>query len=359
VSAKKPNHLECLKCGHDLSVAAKDLRCGECNHSNAEYLKAKEYLRLYKQTAHYGKRYNENLTAIQSAKLAADNFRAFVHMKTGGIRGPTSDRGLTKAMPNNCEVKLILGDALKEVRKLPSDHFDLCFTSPPFFAKIDYETDVGDDYGTIDDLPTYLDVMTTLFSEARRVVKPTGTLLIEIGDGYSASNKIKGGGLQGKVGNLAKSDTPQGSRYLVPHRLAPAIADSGWICRQEIITTKPTGEPNADILGRPMTVHTPVYAFGKTRHVHYERYPDTERSVWELQTRNGLAGTADHPCPFQSDLCRKGVLAFSPEGGRVLDPFCGTAQTGIAAVENGRHFVGIDASKKWLGIARKRLFKKK
>ena len=38
------------------------------------------------------------------------------------------------------------------------------------------------------------------------------------------------------------------------------------------------------------------------------------------------------------------IRVYSPEGSKVLDPFCGSGTTGVAAVQNNREFVGIDLS---------------
>ena len=51
------------------------------------------------------------------------------------------------------------------------------------------------------------------------------------------------------------------------------------------------------------------------------------------------------------------ILAGSPEGGTVLDPFAGAGTTAIAALRNGRNFLGIELNRDYIEIARNRLEK--
>ena len=77
------------------------------------------------------------------------------------------------------------------------------------------------------------------------------------------------------------------------------------------------------------------------------------RDVWDImpedtQNRNG------HFAPYPVDLCRIPILATCPPGGIVLDPFCGTGTTLLAAMTLGRKSLGVDVSREYLEGARKR-----
>lgn len=61
-----------------------------------------------------------------------------------------------------------------------------------------------------------------------------------------------------------------------------------------------------------------------------------------------------HFAPYPVDLCRIPILATCPEGGVVLDPFCGTGTTLLAARDLGRRSVGIDISRHYLELAQER-----
>ena len=75
--------------------------------------------------------------------------------------------------------------------------------------------------------------------------------------------------------------------------------------------------------------------------------------VWDIipeDTQN--RGT--HFAPYPVDLCRIPILATCPEEGVVLDPFCGTGTTLLAARDLGRKSVGIDLSRPYLELAQER-----
>jgi site-specific DNA-methyltransferase (adenine-specific) len=62
-----------------------------------------------------------------------------------------------------------------------------------------------------------------------------------------------------------------------------------------------------------------------------------------------------HPAPFPVELPRRCVKLFSYVGDVVLDPFCGSGTTMIAAVSNQRKGIGIDVDKKYCTLAKKRI----
>ena len=64
-----------------------------------------------------------------------------------------------------------------------------------------------------------------------------------------------------------------------------------------------------------------------------------------------------HPTQKPEYLLERIVLASTEEGQRILDPFCGSGTTGVAALRFGRKFIGIDISEEYLEISKKRLEK--
>jgi DNA modification methylase len=61
-----------------------------------------------------------------------------------------------------------------------------------------------------------------------------------------------------------------------------------------------------------------------------------------------------HFAPYPEDLCRIPISATCPDGGIVLDPFCGTGTTNLVAFRLGRRSIGIEVSEEYLRIARER-----
>lgn len=67
------------------------------------------------------------------------------------------------------------------------------------------------------------------------------------------------------------------------------------------------------------------------------------------------ANYADHPCAKPANLLRYLIRKLVPPGGIVLDPFMGSGRTGLAALQVGREFVGIEISDEYFHVAKKNL----
>jgi site-specific DNA-methyltransferase (adenine-specific) len=62
-----------------------------------------------------------------------------------------------------------------------------------------------------------------------------------------------------------------------------------------------------------------------------------------------------HPCPRTVDAVRSIVAGFTLPGGTILDPFMGSGTTGVACIEEGRDFIGIEKEAEYVEIARRRI----
>lgn len=63
----------------------------------------------------------------------------------------------------------------------------------------------------------------------------------------------------------------------------------------------------------------------------------------------------DHPTPKPVELMDRCVMNGTDQGGTVLDPFMGTGTTGVAALQQGRRFIGVEIYEKYFDIARRRI----
>jgi site-specific DNA-methyltransferase (adenine-specific) len=75
--------------------------------------------------------------------------------------------------------------------------------------------------------------------------------------------------------------------------------------------------------------------------------------VWDIMPED-THGREAHFAPFPADLCRIPILATCPEGGVVLDPFCGTGTAMVVAQQLGRRAIGIDVAEEYITLARER-----
>jgi DNA modification methylase len=74
-------------------------------------------------------------------------------------------------------------------------------------------------------------------------------------------------------------------------------------------------------------------------------------SVWKISPQRSKT----HPCPFPLEIARRPIISSCPVGGVVLDPFCGSGSTGVAAIESGRRFIGIEREAEYVEIAKARI----
>lgn len=81
--------------------------------------------------------------------------------------------------------RIIIGDAVEQLRSLPADSVDCCVTSPPYWGLRDYGVD--GQLGMEPSLAEHIAAMVALFEEVRRVLKPTGTCWINYGDCYATT----------------------------------------------------------------------------------------------------------------------------------------------------------------------------
>lgn len=78
-----------------------------------------------------------------------------------------------------------------------------------------------------------------------------------------------------------------------------------------------------------------------------------KRSVWNVATTGSKEA---HFATFPPDLIKPCIIAGSPAGGIVLDPFMGSGTTGMVARQNGRHYIGIELNADYIEMAENRIF---
>ncbi len=147
------------------------------------------------------------------------------------------------------KVKLLLtpllfnGDAITVLREFPDACIDFAMTSPPYWRKREYE---NGGIGLEEDYQDFVQHLTAVFAELKRVLKPEGSFWLNIGDSYNG---------KGLVG--------------IPWRIAFELIDKqGWILRNSIIWNKVKGgmDTSKDRLGN---VHENVFHFVKQAKGYY------------------------------------------------------------------------------------------
>ena len=303
---------------------------------------------------------------------------------------------------------IFCGDALDVLRTLPDNFVHCCVTSPPYYALRDYGVD-----GQIgrEDMPAqYIARLTDVFSEVRRVLRPDGTLWLNIADTYCGTGS-KGdhldpknpSGRNGQRVSLAQrvENAKPKDMLGIPWMLAFALRDHGWHLRSDIIWMKANPMPesckdrpsrcyehiflltksksyyyDAAAIAEPVAESTPMRMrrkFGKNKysagipgqaHQHLNDYRPNgyaeedipllrnKRDVWQI---NSVPYKGAHFAAYPPKLVETCLLAGCPQDGIVLDPFLGSGTTAAVAKQMGRHYIGIELNPDYCTLAEQRI----
>lgn len=177
-----------------------------------------------------------------------------------------------------------LGDALSILRDLPSDAVQCIITSPPYWGLRDYG--VQTQLGLEPDPEEYVDKLTCIMREARRVLRPDGVCWFNIGDSYynyrpgaTDDNRPHAfGGERDIVVGLPSSAPNRKYRIaglkekdlcLIPARLSLAFQADGWYVRSRVIWNKPNARPES-VGDRPTKAHEDIYLLTKSADYYYD-----------------------------------------------------------------------------------------
>ncbi|MEU9685381.1 DNA-methyltransferase [Amycolatopsis japonica] len=156
--------------------------------------------------------------------------------------------GATSQLPRNT---ILVGDARQHLTELPTGSIDTIITSPPYFGVRDYGHD--QQLGAERDVDAWADALRGVAAELARVLRPSGTLWLNLGDSYSR--------------HPDEGATPK-SLLLGPARVALALVRDGWTLRNEVIWAKPNPMPSS-VLDRLTTTHEVFYLFTRSRHYYF------------------------------------------------------------------------------------------
>jgi len=272
---------------------------------------------------------------------------------------------------------LLIGDALERLRELPDDSVQTCVTSPPYWGLRDYG--VEGQIGLEESLPEFLERLTVVFREVRRVLRPDGTCWVNMGDTYASSGGAgavgQNSGLNGTAQHAAKVAAAKLKKRVVgakpkdklgvPWRLAFALQDDGWWFRSDVVWAKSNPMPEA-VRDRPTVAHEFVFLLSKSERYFYNTPEARERcieavvdlvefrnwrDVWTIPTQ---PSSLEHFAAFPEELARRCIIAGSSHGDLVLDPFTGTGTTGVVALQEGRRFVGCELNPAYAAMAEER-----
>lgn len=260
--------------------------------------------------------------------------------------------------------QLFCGQAKESLQRIDKESIDCVITSPPYFWLRDYQVD--GQIGMEDSVDGYVCAITDVMSEVFRVLKPTGTLFLNLGDTYY-SGKGRSHGVDKKNPKrrfgLRAVDKSGGlgigmqrkSIIGIPWRVAIEMCRDRWVLRSPIIWDRQNSQPEP-VRDRPTRSYEYIFLFAKSRHYFFDksRLPDFQEDVWSIpvQTKlNGVKNTA----PFPDKLVEQCLSVGCPPGGTVLDPFCGSGTTMRVALREGHPAIGIELNESFCDHIREEL----
>lgn len=361
--------------------------------------------------------------------------------------------------------KIYQGDCLEVLKTFEDNSIDCCVTSPPYYALRDYGVD--GQIGLEETPEKYIERLTEVFMEVHRVLKPEGTLWLNIGDSYNSSPKgnTSPSGFQSKNYGINDKPKDRASKFKtmlangikqkdligIPWMLAFSLRNAGWYLRQDIIWHKPNPMPES-VKDRCTKSHEYIFLLSKSSKYYFDyeaiqekanpnsisknirfggnKYEDNDDTLFQIysgdvyepktkvRTRNNgyskagghrdnSGGVGDyskhghtkncqydgqvpntmhlkredgikdevyfvrnkrdvwsinvkpnkeaHFATYPQELVSPCILAGSPEGGVVLDPFMGSGTTGFVANKLGRHYIGIELNPEYVEMAERRI----
>lgn len=237
------------------------------------------------------------------------------------------------------EVDVIYNTSCEKMSELPDNSVALSVTSPPY--------NVGKDYDGDQTFDEYLDFLHTVFTETYRVLIPGGRFAIN-------------------VANLGRKPYIPLTSYL------DAIClDIGYFPRAHIVWIKGEGANGSCAWGSFKSASNPVirdvnefilvYSKGRFGRpdkgestVTRENFMRDTLSVWKFPPES--AKRIGHPAPFPPELPNRLINLYTYRNDLVLDQFMGSGTTAVAAVNNGRHYVGYETDPLYVELATERLW---
>ncbi|MGA9755296.1 MAG: site-specific DNA-methyltransferase [Desulfobaccales bacterium] len=224
--------------------------------------------------------------------------------------------------------------------EIPDNSVHLMVTSPPYNVGKDYDEDLT--------LEEYLEFLIKVWREVHRVLVPGGRACINIA-------------------NLGRKPYIPLHAYIIQ-----GMVEMGFLMRGEIIWNKAASASPSTAWGSWRSpanptlrdVHEYILIFSKAGFsrknpaknratISREEFLELTKSVWTFPAVS--ARSIGHPAPFPVALPYRLIQLYTYEGDVVMDPFMGSGQTAIAALQGNRHYIGCEIEAEYVRLAEKRI----
>ena len=246
----------------------------------------------------------------------------------------------------NFKNKIINGDSLKELKKIPSETFDLIFADPPYNLQLKNELSrpdrskvkaVDDQWDKFESFRSYDEFTIDWLTECRRILKKNGSIWI--------------------IGS-----------YHNIFRVGYIVQDLGFWILNDVIWNKNNPMPNFRGTRFTNAHETLIWASKNEKSKYTFNYQSLKclnddlqmRSTWNLPICSGKErlksnGVKIHSTQKPESLLHRIVLASSNKNDFILDPFLGSGTTAVVSKKLGRNYFGIEKEKNYFDAANKRL----
>ncbi len=222
---------------------------------------------------------------------------------------------------------------------IPDESIHLMVTSPPYNCGKEYDDDLN--------LSEYRQLLFEVFEQVYEKLVVGGRACIN-------------------VANLGRNPYIPLHSYIINDML-----EIGYLMRGEIIWQKAASAGGSTAWGSWMLatnptlrdVHEYILVFskgsmklpsnGKVSTITKNNFMESTTSIWNFPPES--AKRVGHPAPFPEELPYRLIQLYTFEGDVVLDPFCGSGTTCIAALKTGRHYVGFDINEEYVNLAKDRI----
>ena len=260
--------------------------------------------------------------------------------------GPARRQAKAEIAPDLPLGQIIERDCVAAMAALPDACVDMVFADPPYNLQLGgnlFRPEGGlvdacdDDWDKFDTFAAYDDFTRAWLKEARRILKPNGTLWV--------------------IGS-----------YHNIFRVGAALQDEGFWILNDIIWRKSNPMPNFRGTRFTNAHETLIWASRGEDSRYTFNYRAMKALNDELQMRSDWllpicsggervkeGGAKAHPTQKPEALLYRILLACTNKGDVVLDPFFGTGTTGAVARRLGRQWIGIEREKRYVRVARERI----
>jgi DNA modification methylase len=253
--------------------------------------------------------------------------------------------------------RLIKGDA-RDLSFIPNETVHLVLTSPPYWNLKRYN-EHPEQLGHIQEYEAFLGEIKKVWRHVLRVLVPGGRLVCVVGD-VCVSRREYGRHLvfplHSDICVMCRKLGFDNLNPIIWHKISNASYE---VANGSKFLGKPY-EPNAIIKNdiefilmqrKPGAYRKPTEEQRTASKIKKQDFDEWFQQIWRITG----ASTKEHPAPFPMELATRIVRMFSFAGDTVLDPFCGTGTTMLAAIQNQRNSIGVEIDDEYCSMAANQL----